>query len=97
MQDKDSSSAREARRRFLASCGKFAVVTPPTITLMLAAAERSYVAAQSGGGVTISASTSAGAGASVSIGAPGVSINASSGSSLGGTPDPRRGFVDITR
>jgi hypothetical protein len=49
MQENNSSSL-EARRRFLATCGKFAAVTPPTITLMLAAAERSYVAAQSGGG-----------------------------------------------
>lgn len=49
MQEKNSSGL-EARRRFLAACGKFAAVTPPTITLMLAAAERSYVAAQSGGG-----------------------------------------------
>jgi hypothetical protein len=51
MQDKNSSGL-EARRRFLATCGKFAAVTPPTITLMLAGAERSSVAAQSGGGAS---------------------------------------------
>ena len=84
MQGKDSSSAREARRRFLAACGKFAAVTPPTITLMLAAAERSYVAAQSGGSVTIG-----GAGA-VS------GSEAIASSSFGGTADPRRGFDDLT-
>jgi hypothetical protein len=88
MQDKDSSSAREARRRFLASCGKFAAVTPPTITLMLAAAERSYVAAQSGGGVTIGGPGGAGANSAVASGGLG---------GFGGTPDPRRGFDDITR
>jgi hypothetical protein len=84
MQDKDSSLAREARRRFLAACGKFAVVTPPTITLMLAAAERSYVAAQSGGSATIG-------GASAASGSEAI---ASSG--FGGTADPRRGFDDLT-
>lgn len=38
-----------ARRRFLASCGKFALATPPAITLMLAAGERNYATAASGG------------------------------------------------
>ncbi len=40
----------EARRRFLASCGKFAVATPPTVALMLSAAERNYAVAASGNG-----------------------------------------------
>ena len=40
----------EARRRFLASCGKFAVVTPPLVTLMLTEAQRNYAVAHSGGG-----------------------------------------------
>ena len=39
---------REARRRFLANCGKFAVVTPPVISLMLSASERSYARVSSG-------------------------------------------------
>lgn len=39
----------QARRRFLASCGKFALATPPVVTLMLADAERNYAVAQSGG------------------------------------------------
>jgi hypothetical protein len=43
----------EARRRFLASCGKFALATPPAITLMLAAGERNYATAASGGGGSI--------------------------------------------
>ncbi len=37
-----------ARRRFLANCGKFAVVTPPVVSLMLSAADRSYANAGSG-------------------------------------------------
>lgn len=37
----------QARRRFLAQCGRFAAATPPAVTLLLAAADRRYVAAQS--------------------------------------------------
>lgn len=49
----DTSDATEAeliaaRRRFLASCGKFAVVTPPVISLLLAASKQNYAAAASG-------------------------------------------------
>lgn len=40
---------RQARRKFLTTCGKFAVVTPPAITLLLSAANRSYAQAASGG------------------------------------------------
>lgn len=36
------------RRRFLASAGKFALATPPAITLLLAAEGRNYVYAGSG-------------------------------------------------
>jgi hypothetical protein len=39
----------EERRRFLASCGKFAVVTPPAITLLLSTSLNSSAIAQSGG------------------------------------------------
>lgn len=39
----------EARRRFLAACGKFALVTPPAISLILADAERNPAFAASGG------------------------------------------------
>lgn len=38
----------EARRHFLAACGKLALATPPAVTLLLAQAERSYAAALSG-------------------------------------------------
>lgn len=36
-----------ARRRFLANCGKFAVVTPPVVSLMLATSQRNYAVASS--------------------------------------------------
>ena len=38
-----------ARREFLAKCGRLAVVTPPAVTLMLAASQRNFAIAQSGG------------------------------------------------
>jgi hypothetical protein len=37
------------RRRFLASCGKFAVVTPPAITMLLSTSLNSTAIARSGG------------------------------------------------
>jgi hypothetical protein len=37
------------RRRFLASCGKFAVVTPPAIALLLSTSLTSEAIAGSGG------------------------------------------------
>jgi hypothetical protein len=40
----------QERRRFLASCGKFAVVTPPVITLLLSTSLNSPAIASSGGG-----------------------------------------------
>jgi hypothetical protein len=36
------------RRRFLAAAGRFAAVTPPTVSLLLAAEGRNYVYAGSG-------------------------------------------------
>lgn len=39
-----------ARRQFLARCGKFAVATPPAISLLLAASRANYAVASSGGG-----------------------------------------------
>jgi hypothetical protein len=38
----------EARRRFLASCGKFALVTPPTIAVLLSSTAQNYAVAGSG-------------------------------------------------
>ncbi|WP_425908237.1 hypothetical protein [Nitrobacter sp. TKz-YC02] len=37
------------RRKFLASCGKFAVVTPPAITMLLSTSLNSTAIASSGG------------------------------------------------
>jgi len=49
-----AQSASEARRRFLVACGKFAVATPPAISLVFAGAERGFAAAASSGGDAIS-------------------------------------------
>jgi hypothetical protein len=40
----------QARRKFLAACGKFSVATPPAIAMLLAASERNYAVAASGNG-----------------------------------------------
>jgi hypothetical protein len=39
----------DERRKFLASCGKFAVVTPPAITMLLSTSLNSTAIAHSGG------------------------------------------------
>lgn len=49
IEQETEDAAIKARRHFLATCGKFAVVTPPAITVLLAATERSYAAFGSGG------------------------------------------------
>ncbi|MEH2478560.1 hypothetical protein V1282_001917 [Nitrobacteraceae bacterium AZCC 2146] len=43
------SALVEDRRKFLAACGKFAVVTPPAITLLLSTSLNSTAIAHSGG------------------------------------------------
>lgn len=48
-------SASEARRRFLVACGKFAVATPPAISLVFAGSERGFASAVSGGGDAVTA------------------------------------------
>ena len=40
----------QERRDFIEKCGRFALVTPPTIAVMLAADGRNYAEAFSGGG-----------------------------------------------
>jgi hypothetical protein len=40
----------EDRRKFLAACGKFAIVTPPALTMLLSTSLNSKAIAQSGGG-----------------------------------------------
>ncbi len=52
MRDNNKTSEFDAdadRRKFLAACGKFAVVTPPTMTLLLSTSLHSTAIAQSGG------------------------------------------------
>jgi hypothetical protein len=44
-----SHDADEDRRKFLATCGKFVVVTPPAITLLLSTSLHSPAIAYSGG------------------------------------------------
>jgi hypothetical protein len=55
MTDKDNNSEIDTsldsdRRQFLAACGKFAVVTPPAVTLLLSTSLNSEAIAKSGGG-----------------------------------------------
>lgn len=38
----------EARRRFLATCGKFAAITPPAMTVLLSSTAQNYAVARSG-------------------------------------------------
>ncbi len=48
--DKPSTDqADDDRRKFLATCGKFALVTPPAITLLLSTSLNSQAVAHSGG------------------------------------------------
>ena len=49
---KDREDAVEARRRFMARCGTYAAITPPTVGLLLSAANRNYAVASSGHGNT---------------------------------------------
>jgi hypothetical protein len=54
--DKLTESAEvEARRRFLAKCGKFALITPPAMTVLLSSTAQNYAVAASGGGVSFGA------------------------------------------
>lgn len=46
--ERNVEDVSQARRQFLAKCGKFAVVTPPVVTLMLSAAHNNYAVAASG-------------------------------------------------
>jgi hypothetical protein len=50
MSHPESETASGAdRRKFLAACGKFAVVTPPAMTMLLSTSLTSTAIAQSGG------------------------------------------------
>jgi hypothetical protein len=45
-----SSTPETGRRKFLAQCGKFAILTPPAITVLLSMTDQSFAHASSGGG-----------------------------------------------
>lgn len=45
----DADAALAARRQFLATCGKFAIATPPAVTLILSQTRNGYATASSGG------------------------------------------------
>ena len=48
--DPKGADVAEARRQFLAKCGRFAVATPPAVSLLLAASRSNYAVAASGTG-----------------------------------------------
>jgi hypothetical protein len=48
MPNKEEEAFVEDRRRFLKTCGRFAIVTPPTITLLLASGQQNFAVAGSG-------------------------------------------------
>ncbi|MBP1885239.1 hypothetical protein [Sinorhizobium mexicanum] len=50
MPDGLPSRSEEDRREFLKSCGRFAVVTPPAVTMLLSTSLTSNAIAKSGGG-----------------------------------------------
>ncbi len=45
-----SSTPETGRRKFLTQCGKFAILTPPAITVLLSMTDQSFAHASSGGG-----------------------------------------------
>ncbi|NRP69895.1 hypothetical protein ILFOPFJJ_00771 [Ensifer psoraleae] len=49
MPDELPSRSEEDRREFLKSCGRFAVVTPPAVTMLLSTSLTSNAIAKSGG------------------------------------------------
>lgn len=66
----------EARRRFLASCGKFALITPPAMTVLLSSTAQNYAVARSGGaGGSLPKQGNNGWGNGGSDGVPGNSAN----------------------
>ena len=75
MEKLTESAQLEARRRFLAKCGKFAVVTPPVMTVLLSSTAQNYAVAASGGGVSFPRQGNNGFGNGGNDGVPGNSGN----------------------
>jgi hypothetical protein len=79
----------EARRRFLATCGKFAVITPPAMTVLLSSTAQNYAVARSGhSGASLSGNNGFGNGGY--DGVPGKSGSNPSPQSPGKAGDTRR-------
>jgi hypothetical protein len=76
----------QARRRFLASCGRFAALTPPAVILLLSATDANYAVAASGRG--------GGGNSASSTGARGRGNNGFGNGGFDGSPN---GKQDITR
>ena len=74
MEKHTEADTLEARRRFLAKCGKFAVITPPAMTLLLSSTAQNYAVAASGNG-SVSLSGNNGFGNGGNDGVPGNSGN----------------------
>lgn len=79
----------EARRRFLATCGKFAVITPPAMTVLLSSTAQNYAVAASGNaGASLSGNNGFGNGGG--DGVPGNSGNNPSPNAPGKAADQNR-------
>lgn len=50
MEEETDTKTVDSRREFLKNCGKFAVITPPTVTFLLSTSLSSKAIAASGGG-----------------------------------------------
>jgi hypothetical protein len=48
MDNRNEQEMVDARRRFLATCGRFAVITPPAMTVLLSSTAQNYAVAASG-------------------------------------------------
>lgn len=75
MSEQQELEMLEARRRFLANCGKFALVTPPAMTVLLSSTAQNYAVAASGNGGNQSLSGNNGFGNGGGDGVPGNSGN----------------------
>jgi hypothetical protein len=64
-----------ARRRFLAKCGKYAVITPPAMAVLLSSTAQNYAVAASGGRVSFTHQGNNGFGNGGHDGVPGNSGN----------------------
>ena len=88
-QSDSDSEMLEARRRFLATCGKFAIITPPAMTVLLSSTAQNYAVAASGnGGASLSGNNGFGNGGG--DGVPGNSGNNSSPQAPSKTADQVR-------